>query len=36
MQNIGLIKIKQYYEKEVTLRGGPTGEEEGKRRKFRR
>jgi hypothetical protein len=29
-------KYKQYYEKQVTLRGGHTQEREGKRRKLRR
>jgi hypothetical protein len=34
--NIDLLQIQQYYEKQVTLRGGHIGEGEGKRRKLRR
>jgi hypothetical protein len=32
MWNIDLIQIQQYYEKQVTLRGGHAQEREGKRR----
>jgi hypothetical protein len=35
MWNIDLIQTQQYYEKQVTLRGGHTGEGEGKRRKLK-
>jgi hypothetical protein len=35
MWDINLIKIKQYYEKQVMLRGSHIGEGEGKRRKLR-
>jgi hypothetical protein len=33
MWNTDLIQIQQYYGKKVTLRGGHTPQEEGKRRK---
>jgi hypothetical protein len=36
MWNIDLIQIHQYYEKQVTLRGGHIGERETERRKLRR
>jgi hypothetical protein len=36
MWNIDLIQIQQYYEKQVTLRGGLIWERKGKRRKLRR
>jgi hypothetical protein len=36
MWNIGLIKHKQYYEKQVMLRGGHIPEKEGKIRMLRR
>jgi hypothetical protein len=35
MWNIDLKQIQQYYEKQVTLRGGYIQEREGKRRKLR-
>jgi hypothetical protein len=36
MWNIDLKQIQQYYEKQVTLRGGHIGDEKGKRKKLRR
>jgi hypothetical protein len=36
MWNIDLTQIQQYYEKQVTLRGGHKQEWEDKRRKVRR
>jgi hypothetical protein len=36
MWNIDLIQIQQYYEKQVTVRGGHIWEEQGKRRRLRR
>jgi hypothetical protein len=35
MWNIDLIQIQQYYEKQVTLRGGHILEKKDKRRKLR-
>jgi hypothetical protein len=35
MWNIDLTQIQQYYDKQVTLRGGHIREGEGKRRKLR-
>jgi hypothetical protein len=36
MWTINLIQIQQYYEKQVTQRGGHIGVREGKRRKLRK
>jgi hypothetical protein len=36
MCNIDPIQIQQYYEKQVTLKGGHIQDREGKRRKLRR
>jgi hypothetical protein len=36
MWNIDQIKIQEYYEKQITLRGGEIQDGKGKRRKLKR